>query len=768
MDASSPPDIYLFDDFRLDRRGGGLFRCAAAGGPVPVSLGSRALDVLRVLIERHGDLVAKDELMAAVWPNTVVEEANLTVQISTLRRVLDNGRPGASCIQTAPGRGYRFVAAVTRLEQAAVAEVSLASTAIGRPALSAPKPNPVTANGAQPAVPVASRGLSVGRRPAALAIAGLLLLGIGAAWWLTGDRSRPVDQTPAAATQSAAAFPAAVAHPPAPRLSLVVLPFKNIGDDPRDTYLADGITDDLTTDLSHIPESFVIARETAYTYRGKATDIRQIGRELGVRYVLEGSVRRIDATLKVNAQLISAETGAHLWSDRFDEEISELGAGQEQVVTRMRAGLGISLVEIENARSLRERPTNPDAFDLILRARSLENLPPNLQRNDEALSLYERALSLDPSAAYAMRMIANRLINKGTTWETAENMQRVEMMVTRARAIAPDAEGLLGIMIQWYRKLERSQEAMAVAEDLIRRFPNNPFGYSALSTSKVFAGHAEEAIPLLEKSIQLNPRSSYLFYRYRQLGFASLLLGRDQDAITFLERSLAINPDDDGGRQWTYRFLAAAYAQAGELAAAKRAVAEADRLWPYDTVRSHWPDDLSSPVYAEQVRRLQAGLRLAGERDHADEQADFGVPSDAAVHNDFAGLTPTTAPGVSTIRTADLHRFLEQARPVVIDTGSYSWGRSIPGAVALKFAGLGGSLSNAAQDRLRGKMRELTAGDLNRPVVAVGWNSERFDGRNLALRLVALGYAQVYWYRGGREAWEVADLPETDMAMQDW
>jgi TolB-like protein/DNA-binding winged helix-turn-helix (wHTH) protein len=769
MDAISPPDIYLFDDFRLDRRGGGLFRCAEAGDPVRVSLGSRALDVLRVLIERHGDLVPKDELMAAVWPNTVVEEANLTVQISTLRRVLDNGRPGPGCIQTAPGRGYRFVAAVTRLDQVAVAEDSLASAAIDGPARIALKPDPVTADGAQPAVPVASRGLSVARRPAALAIAGLLLLGIGAAWWLTGDRSRPVDQTPVAPAQSASAFPAAAAHPSAPRLSLVVLPFKHIGDDPRDTYLADGITDDLTTDLSHIAQAFVIARETAYTYRGKATDVRQIGRELGVRYVLEGSVRRIDATLKVNAQLISAETGAHLWSDRFDEEISELGAGQEQVVTRMRAGLGISMVEIEKARSLRERPTNPDAFDLILRARSLENLPPNLQRNNEALSLYELALSLDPTSAYATRMVAVRLINKSyPSWETAENMQRVEMLVSQARAIAPDAEGLLNLMIQWYRKLERNQEAMAVAEDFIRRFPNNFLGYASLATSKIFAGHAEEAIPLEEKAIQLNPRSSYLFNRYRQLGFASLLLGRDKDAITFLERSLAINPDDDGGRQWIYRFLAAAYAQSGQLAAAKHAVAEADRLWPYDTVRSHWPDDLSSHVYAEQVRRLQAGLRLVGERDHADEEADFGVPSDAALRNDFAGLTPTAAPGARTIRTTDLAKFLVLARPVVIDTVSYSWGRSMPGAVGLKFAGLGGSLTDRAQDRLRSKMRELTAGDLSRPIVAVGWNSERFDGRNLVLRLVALGYTQVYWYRGGREAWEVAEQPETELALQDW
>jgi len=104
----------------------------------------------------------------------------------------------------------------------------------------------------------------------------------------------------------------------------------------------------------------------------------------------------------------------------------------------------------------------------------------------------------------------------------------------------------------------------------------------------------------------------------------------------------------------------------------------------------------------------------------------------------------------------------------VIDTVTYSWGRSIPGAARLKFAGLGGSLTDPLQDRLRSKMHELTAGDRNRPIVAVGFNSERFDGRNLALRLVALGYAQVYWYRGGREAWEVADLPETDMAMQDW
>ena len=160
-----------------------------------------------------------------------------------------------------------------------------------------------------------------------------------------------------------------------PRLSIVVLPFELLGGDPADGYLADGITEDLTTDLSHVPGTFVIARGSAYSYRGKATDVRRIGAELGVRYAVEGSVRRLGATLRVNAQLISTETGAQLWSDRFDQPISDLASGQEQIVIRLRAALAIGLTDIEARRSARERPTNPDAFDLILRARAERNRP---------------------------------------------------------------------------------------------------------------------------------------------------------------------------------------------------------------------------------------------------------------------------------------------------------------------------------------------------------------------------------------------------------
>jgi adenylate cyclase len=162
------------------------------------------------------------------------------------------------------------------------------------------------------------------------------------------------------------------------------------------------------------------------------------------------------------------------------------------------------------------------------------------------------------------------------------------------------------------------------------------------------------------------------------------------------------------------------------------------------------------------------GLRIAGLPDHAEEDADFGVISDDMPRRDLAGPTPTTMSGARTIRTGDLVPFLAEKKQIVVDTGLYSWGRSIPGAVGLKNAGLGGSYTDTAQNHLRRKMRELSKDDLTIPIIAVGWNSERFDGYNLALRLVALGYTNVYWYRGGREAWEIASLPETELVVQDW
>jgi TolB-like protein/rhodanese-related sulfurtransferase len=552
----------------------------------------------------------------------------------------------------------------------------------------------------------------------------------------------------------------------------VVLPFENLSADPADKYLVDGITDDLTTDLAAIT-SLIIAKSTAHTYQGKVLDVKQIGQQLGVRYVVEGSVRRIGTMLRVNAALIASETGAELWSDRFDEQIADLAAGQEQIVARMRSGIRINLVDIEAARSLRERPANPDAVDLVLRANSVNNQIPTPQREAEAKSLYERALLLDPSSVSAMIGVSYFMIDHalGSTWSSLDDMERTERLLKQARAIAPTAINVLWITANWLRSMGRCQEMIELAQQALRMdsYWTREALYYGLGKCKTMTGHAEEEISLQEKAIRVNPRSRQVYVRYLRMGFASLMLGQDQDAITYSQRSLAMNdPDNVVQTSQAYRQLAAAYARTGQIEEARRSLAEADRLWPYDTVRGHSPDDQTSAVYAEQIRQYQAALRLAGERDHADEDADFGVPTDRALHSNFLGLTPTTAPGAKTIHTADLVRLLAQARPVVVDTVKYSWGRSIPGAVGLRNAGLGGNFTDVAQDRLRHKILDLSGGDLNRPIVAVGWNSERFDGRNLALRLVAMGYSQVYWYRGGREAWEANGLPEADITLTEW
>jgi TolB-like protein/DNA-binding winged helix-turn-helix (wHTH) protein len=257
-------------DLRFDRQARKLFRRGATGEWELVALGSRARELLAVLTDKPGEVVSRDTIMDAVWPGVAVEPNNMAVQIAALRRVFDEGRSGESCIQTVTGRGYRFVPPVAPQEE------GLAGAGPSDPAANA----------------VAARSYARSWRwlaavSAAVAVAALLVASTWRGGWLVGQQ-------------------------PPPRLSIVVLPFENLSGNPRDGYLVEGITDDLTTDLSHISGAFVIARESASTYKDKPVDVRKIGEELGVRYVIEGSVRRIASILRVNVQLTSGETGADL------------------------------------------------------------------------------------------------------------------------------------------------------------------------------------------------------------------------------------------------------------------------------------------------------------------------------------------------------------------------------------------------------------------------------------------------------------------------
>jgi TolB-like protein len=230
MSTLATDDIVLFESFRLYRRG--LFRRDERGIFVPVAIGSRAREVLEVLVEHPGDLVSRETIIARVWPATVVEDNNLYMQIATLRRTLDGDRADGSCIHTVAGRGYRFVPPVTR---------------------------------------VAAQG------------------GVGAT-------APTLSNTP----------------PPRDKPSLAVMPFQNMSGDPEQEYFADGMVEEVITALSRIKSLFVIARNSSFTYKGLAIDVKRVGSELGVRYLLQGSVRRAGGRVRISTQLIDAMSGTHL------------------------------------------------------------------------------------------------------------------------------------------------------------------------------------------------------------------------------------------------------------------------------------------------------------------------------------------------------------------------------------------------------------------------------------------------------------------------
>jgi adenylate cyclase len=607
--------------------------------------------------------------------------------------------------------------------------------------------------------------------------AGLLRrLASGAGWRLyqdadTAKKATRLSPGPAP-TMTQDHTPADLGLSKVPRLSIVVLPFQNLSGDPGEDYLADGITEDLTSDLSHLPQTFVIAHASARRYKERGVDPKQIGRELGVRYMLEGSTRRIGPALRVNAQLIDTGTGAHVWSDRFDQDLTERAEGEGTIVRRIALGLDIALVQDESARGMQDRPDSGDAFDFVLRAKSLMQQQANLDRFDKAQVLYDHALRLDPQSVPALTGLAHVLtaqfLDRGY-WLSGDEPERLAKLIADAQTIAPADETVLARAAVWLEIDGRYIEAMALSRRIIEIYPNYTYGYTFLARSKIYCGDAEEAIPLLEKAIRLDPYNFSLFDRYWRLGFAHLLIRQEREALAWFNRALAAIPDAPARqRAAQLRHIAAAHALIGEIDEARRALAESDRVWPFSTLRSLGHENYQSSVYAEQFRHFQHGLRLAGLRDHADECADFRVEHVDGLSAPLKGFTPLTVPGARTIGTAELGTFLEHHAPVVIDTMGHFWGRSLPGAIGLIGSGVGGGFTDRAHERLAQKMPELMGADLTTPIITVGFNSETFDGCNLARRLVALGYTDVYWYRGGREAWEAAGLPEAELVPREW
>ena len=319
----------------------------------------------------------------------------------------------------------------------------------------------------------------------------------------------------------------------APRLSIVVLPFSNLSNDPEQEYFADGITEDLTTDLSRIMGSFVIARSTAFTYKGKQIDAKQVGRELGVRYLLEGSVRRSGQQVRVNVQLIDAETGAHLWADRLDRDTADLFTLQNEITGQIARALQFELA-IADAGRVTE---HPDALDYILRGRAAWWKSAYRSVNAEALCLFERAVALDPGAVEAQIWLALMVINRVHSFVSdAPDLDtfRADELIARALVVSPNHAWAHYVKGQVLRAQSRLEDAAIEYETAIALDRNLANAYAWLGSCKLYSGLVDEVIPPVEYAIRLSPRDRNLADFCWLIG-AVHLLNRDRSAHCALD-----------------------------------------------------------------------------------------------------------------------------------------------------------------------------------------------------------------------------------------
>jgi TolB-like protein/DNA-binding winged helix-turn-helix (wHTH) protein len=432
-------DIFLFGDFRFDPARGGLFRRDDHGAFGPVTIGSRAVDVLAALIERRGDVISKEEIMAAVWPKTTVDEANLFAQISALRAILGQEQSGQSCIQTVIGRGYRFIAPVTRCAGG--------TDSSHIPLNPREHPQFLTRDGVKYSVPLANA-----RSPEPQLSNALL------------DAVSPVSE-----------HAPALALPEKP--SIAVLPFQNMSGDPAQDYFADGMVEDIVTGLSRIRWLFVIARNSSAVYKGRTVDVRQVGRELGVRYLLEGSARKSEARLRVTAQLVEAATGAHLWADKFDGNLKDVFDLQDRMTERVVGFVEPSVEKSEIERSRRKRPESLDAYDLYLRALPfVRSLDPD--GAPIAAGFLSDALKAHPNFALAHAYLAWSHQTRFMRADFDEAEKAVAMRDARA-AIASEVDDATALAIGAYVIGLLGKDAPSALEAISRALSFNPSSAAA-------------------------------------------------------------------------------------------------------------------------------------------------------------------------------------------------------------------------------------------------------------------------------------------------
>ena len=553
-----------------------------------------AVEIQRAMVERNAG-VAPDkriEFRIGIHLGDVVEESDSDLMgdgVNIAARLEGIAKPGAICLSE---DAYRQVSGRLEMEVTDLGPTQLKnidrqiraySLQVGVPAQAKPA-KPVT-----PAAPTPQKR-RFGLAPLAAGIVALLVLVVGAGWYVLAGRG--------------------VKSPEVARLSIVVLPFANLSGDPTQDYFADGITENLTTDLSRLSGSFVIARNTAFTYKGKSVDAKEIGKELGVRYVLEGSVQRDQNQVRVNAQLIDATTGGHLWAERFDKPLSNLFSMQDEIVASLASQLGVELITHEARRA--ERAPAPDSMDLYLQGMAWYNKGRNPADIDRARDFFERALALDPNNLDAALGKVMADFQVAVSYSVDDRFERLHSIGAQLNWVLSQSPNNAGAHFLTGRILNQTNRQAQAIDELNRALTLNPnlaSAHAIIGLAKLYDGHPEETESHELEALRVSPRDTDAYFWVGWMAEAKLYLGAYEDALNLCHRSIELN------RNYPTRFTycAAILVELGRLDEAKSEVKAGLALSPNFTLRRYRDGAQSdNPVFLKGRERIIEDIRKAG------------------------------------------------------------------------------------------------------------------------------------------------------------
>ncbi|MFZ0602779.1 MAG: adenylate/guanylate cyclase domain-containing protein [Roseiarcus sp.] len=407
-----------------------------------------------------------------------------------------------------------------------------------------------------------------------------------------------------------ASFSDSVRRPAPPHLSIVVLPFVNLAGDAEQNYFVDGVTESLTTDLSQMSGMLVIGRNTAFSYKGKPVDLKQIGRELNVRYVLEGSVQRSANRMRVNVQLIDAESGNHLWADRFDKPVADLFDMQDEIVARLANALNAQLIIAEARRA--ERTPSPDSMDLYFRGMSAYNKGLSPDNLSEARKLFERALALDPGnvdAIVSAALASIVLVGFHMSDDRAARLAAAEALAVKAVSIAPEkASGHLCLGVV-YIYTNRAAQGISELERALAIDRNLAAAHAYIGLAQNFVGRGEEGAGHIEYALRLSPRDLAVYLWRTFNGSLKVFLAKDEEAVRELRRAIEANRNFAAG----HFYLAVALAELDRLDEARLEVREGLSIDPTFTIRRYRGDAPSdNPIFMSRRRQIYEIMRNIG------------------------------------------------------------------------------------------------------------------------------------------------------------